>query len=71
MSGIKMELEKGKTPYSNMTFPCERDSCFYYTNGRCIYNVARIKIEISRACHLELVECETEDYLDYMDGLTK
>lgn len=65
-----MELEKGKTEYSNGTFECDDyPGCHYQQNGRCIYNVARLQIRIGRACYDELVQNEIEAELDYLDSL--
>lgn len=64
-----MELEKDMTPYSEGTFDCDDyPGCAYQMNGRCIYNVARLKIRTGRACYDDLVQDEMECYLDYLDG---
>lgn len=65
-----MELEFGMTPYSPGTFDCDDyQGCQYNSGGRCIYQVARLKIEIGRACHQDIVECEIEAEADYAMGL--
>lgn len=64
-----MDLEKGKDEFSHMTFDCDNKYCSYHKNGRCIYNVARIKIRTSKACYEELRSVEIEAELDYMDGI--
>lgn len=65
-----MELENGKTPYSEGTFSCEdKPGCLYCIDSRCVYNVARIKIRISRACYEELLADERECEADCMQGI--
>ncbi len=65
-----MELEKGKTPYSEGTFSCDDyPGCLYCMDGRCVYNVSRIKSRVSRACYEELLMDERECYADYIQGL--
>ena len=66
-----MQLEDGKTPYSENTFDCDYSGCIYQASGRCVYNVSKIKSRISKACYEELVEAENESYLDYLDDLRK
>lgn len=65
-----MELQKGKTEWSEGTFVCnDYPGCQYQKNGRCIYNVARLQIRIGRACYDDLVQDENEMRLDYLDSL--
>lgn len=59
-----MELINGKTEFSEMTYSCDNESCQYNKNARCIYNVAKIKIRMARACYDELRQDEIEAYLD-------
>lgn len=63
-----MELQEGATPYSYMTFGCIIKICDYNMRGRCIYNVAKLKIPTGRHCHADIVEVENEARLDYLDG---
>lgn len=64
-----MELQDGKNEFSEMTFPCnDYPGCPYQKNGRCIYNVAKLQVRVSRACYEELRQDEIECELDYLDG---
>ncbi len=64
-----MELQDGKNEFSEMTFPCsDYPGCLYQKNGRCIYNVAKVQVRVSRACYEELRQDEIECELDYLDG---
>lgn len=53
---------EGLDSYSEGTFDCDREGCFYHQYGRCIYNIAPIKIRTSRGCYEELMQ----DYYDCM-----
>lgn len=65
-----MELEAGMTPYSEGTFDCsDYPLCYYNANGRCIYRVARLRVEVSRSCHQDIVANEIECEADYAMGL--
>lgn len=64
-----MELQAGKNEFSDMTYDCDREHCFYNKNMRCIYNVACLKVRTSRSCYEELRQDEIEAELDYLDGL--
>lgn len=67
-----MELESGMTIWSPGTFDCDDyPGCQYQQNGRCIFNVARLKIRPGRACYHELRQDEIECELDYLDSLRK
>lgn len=65
-----MELQPGMTPYSPRTFECvDKPGCLYCIDGRCVYNVARIQVMVSRACYEELRQDEIECEADYAQGL--
>ena len=64
-----MELQKGKTPFSEGTFECENESCWYNQGSRCIFNIARLQMPTGKACYEELRDCEIEAELDHADGL--
>jgi len=67
---MSIELESGKTAYSNGTFPCDDvPGCLYCIDGRCVFNVSRIKVRQSRACYEELLMDEYECQADYEMGL--
>jgi len=63
-----IELQEGKSPYSDGTYPCSNYGCYYNHERRCLYNVARLQIRIGRACYPELRQDEIEAELDYLDG---
>ena len=53
-----VNIKKGMNQYSEGTFTCSGPTyggCLYRIDGRCIYNVATIKICVSRACHEDIV----------------
>ena len=54
-----VNVEEGKTPFSEKTFACnsnEYAGCLYRIDGRCVFNVATIKIHISRVCYEDIIE---------------
>lgn len=60
---------KGLDSYAESTFDCEVEGCFYNQHGRCIYNIAPIKIHQSRSCYEELERDRIECEHDYDEGL--
>lgn len=64
-----MELQNGKTSFSEGTFACDNVCCCYNESGRCVYNVARLQVRNGRACYEDLRQAEIEAELDYADGL--
>lgn len=65
-----IELQNGKTPFSQGTYSCENSGCFYNSgDGRCVYNVARLQIRTGRECYEELRQSEIEAEADYALGL--
>jgi len=64
-----MELQEGKTAYSEGTFECnDYPGCSYQQDGRCIYNVAKLKIRPGKACYNDLRQDEIECELDAAMG---
>lgn len=49
-----VNVQKGKTQYSEGTFECGYTGCLYCIDGRCVYNVATIQFSTSRACHEDI-----------------
>ena len=61
----------GLNSFAEGTFPCERregKSCLYSQDGRCIYNIAPIQVQSSRACYEELKQDYYECLADYEEG---
>lgn len=58
-------------PYAKGTRDCmfNYSGCEYYKDGRCVYNIHPIRIEISKACYDEIMQDRIECELDYDMGL--
>lgn len=66
--GPLYELEDGKNEFSEGTYPCTMyPGCLYQYHDRCMYNITRIKVPVSRACYEDLMQDEREAYLDLYD----
>lgn len=56
--------------YSPGTFECDdMPGCLYHTNGRCVFNISKIRQRTSRACYEQLRLAEIEDETDYISQL--
>ncbi|MCM1215459.1 MAG: hypothetical protein NC548_13180 [Lachnospiraceae bacterium] len=65
-----MELQAGKTIYSEGTFPCnDYPGCQYQMDGRCIYNVIRLQIRPGKACYEELLQLKLKPVSIMKTGL--
>lgn len=61
-------FQTGRNEFSPTTFDCtDYQGCLYCVNGRCCYNIANIKSQVSRACYEELCQDEVECYLDSLN----
>lgn len=60
----------GLDSYGNGTKPCIKRDCWYNQEGRCIYDIAPMKLEQSRSCHKSFQQAEIEDTIDYWHSMS-